>query len=213
MPKKIEMVGKRFGYLVVLEQVEDAKCGQKRWKCMCDCGKETIAYGQSLRSGHTSSCGCYRSKVNAILGKEKLEKHGGCGTRLYHIWNSMKARCYDPKRSRYKQYGGRGIIVCDEWRNDFAAFRSWALANGYNDSFTIDRIDNDGPYSPSNCRWITNFEQQGNKRNNRNLEYNGQTHTVAEWARITGISENTIRQRLRNGWSVDDALTRQVGNV
>ena len=134
-------------------------------------------------------------------------KHGMCNTRLYCIWKGIKQRCFDTKFKEYKYYGGRGIKVCNEWRTDFMAFYNWAMANGYKDALTIDRINVNGNYEPSNCRWICQKEQQNNRRNNRLITYNGETHTISEWAEIKNINANTLWQRLcRYNWGIEKTL-------
>lgn len=134
-------------------------------------------------------------------------KHGLRHTRLYGIWLQMKNRCNNEKTARYKDYGARGITVCDEWCNDFKAFYDWSMANGYSDDLTIDRINNDGNYEPSNCRWITIKQQSRNTRHNTLLTLNGEAHCLIEWSEITGITKSCIQDRLRYGWSVERALT------
>ena len=136
-------------------------------------------------------------------------KHGGKGTRLYGIWKSIRERCNTKTCRIYKNYGGRGISICKEW-DDFKVFREWSLLNGYNDELTIDRIDVNGNYEPSNCRWATYKQQANNKRTNHNITYKGETKTLTEWADYTGIKVGTIWMRLKKGWSVDRALTEKV---
>ena len=137
-------------------------------------------------------------------------KHGHYGTKLYWVWDSMLARVNNPKHKYYKDYGGRGITVCDEWKRDFKCFYNWAIISGYAEGLTLDRIDNDGNYCPDNCRWITHFEQQSNKRNNHILTYNGESHTVMQWSRILNISYNVLFARLRRGWDVERVLSTPV---
>ena len=159
MGKLIDLTGKRFGRLLVVEKSE-SKNGYAAWLCRCDCGNEKIISGNELRKGKAKSCGCLRKEV----ATKTFIKHGKTNTLLYEVWKSMKARCNNLNNKRYSSYGGRGITVCDEWRESFQAFYDWAMINGYREGLSIDRIDNDGNYEPSNCRWATASEQQKNKR-------------------------------------------------
>lgn len=138
-------------------------------------------------------------------------KHGKRNTRLYGIWLQMKNRCFNTKTERYKDYGGRGITVCDEWKNDFTKFYDWSISNGYQENLTIDRIDNDGNYEPSNCRWVTVKTQNRNARSNHLITFKGETHCIIEWAEITGLTRGCISNRLRYGWSIEDTLTKPKG--
>lgn len=132
-------------------------------------------------------------------------------TRIYRTWCNMKGRCYRKTAKRYNLYGGRGIKVCDEWKNSFIAFYDWALNNGYQDNLTIDRINVNGNYEPSNCRWVSNLEQQSNRSNNRFITYNNMTKTLSEWARIYNLNFKTLQKRIDEGWSVEKALkTRKL---
>lgn len=133
--------------------------------------------------------------------------HGMSKTKLYRAWDSMKARCYRKTTAPYPRYGGRGISVCYEWRESFISFMDWSIANGYSDGLSLDRIDPNGNYEPSNCRWVTMKEQENNKPSNRWVEYCGETHTISEWCGILGLSYHALRNRLRRGWSVERALT------
>lgn len=205
--KLIDLTGKRFCRLVVVCRNEhNDKFNQVTWKCRCDCGNEVIVKGNALKSGNTKSCGCY--KLEQIRKSEtKHSIHGLKHTRMYNIWHGMKARCYNPNNKDYCNYGARGIVMCDEWKNDFQAFYDWAMANGYSDNLTIDRINNDRNYEPSNCEWVTTHKQNQNKRNNIYLTFNGKTQLLSRWAEETGISVGVLSRRIINGWSVEDALT------
>jgi hypothetical protein len=138
-------------------------------------------------------------------------KHGGKGTKLYEVWYSMKKRCESPSLASYKYYGGRGISVCDEWKKDFTTFRNWAYENGYMEGLSLDRIDNNGNYEPSNCRWATMKEQANNQNHTLKIEYKGQTKTLTEWAEFLGIKRHTLYHRIyRKGWNVERAFSEKV---
>lgn len=195
-----DLSGMRFGRLVAVEDVGRNKYKYRLWRCKCDCGNEIIVTTNLLQRGKTKSCGCYKI--------DKATTHGQSKTRLYGIWCKMLSRCTNKKLWNYKNYGGRGITICTEWQS-FEPFYKWAMANGYRDDLTLDRKDNDGDYCPENCRWVTQKEQQNNKRSNRLLTYNGETRTLTKWSEITGLSATCICLRLnRYKWSVGDALTK-----
>lgn len=167
-----DLSGEKFGKLTVIKLHHKKRCYtpkgksvgfKKFWLCQCDCGNITIVEGCALKNGNTKSCGCYRME----LLKHNFVIHNKTNTRLFRIWDGMKTRCYNHKSNRYKNYGGRGIKICDEWLNDFMSFYNWAVSNGYNDNLSIDRVNNNGNYEPSNCRWATAKEQANNRTNNK----------------------------------------------
>lgn len=206
MPPKINLIGQRFGRLVVISEARNKQNKRFCWECECDCGNITFAYTHSLLSGRVKSCGCYKKKVNT--------KHGGCTgeeERLYGVWRSVRQRCCDPHSHSYKNYGARGITICKEWKEDYNAFRSWALANGYDDhakrcTLQLDRINNSGNYTPDNCRFTTPTINSRNRRNTVKATINGETRPIIEWCELMGKDYNLVRGRLFYGWSIEDAL-------
>ena len=213
MGKFQDLTGQRFGKLTVIERAENhvQPSGKQyvQWLCKCDCGNETIIRGANLKKGHTKSCGC--------LQKEKVTTHGLKKSKLYVVWRDIKLRCFNPNSMGFKNYGAKGVVMCDEWKNDFKAFYDWSILNGYNPDAkrgecTIDRIDNSKGYCSENCRWVNNLVQQNNKTNNRFLTYNGETHSVAEWSRKINMPSHILYARLYSGWSVEKTLTTPLMN-
>lgn len=206
MAKKYDLIGKRFGRLTVIAMAA-RQPGDRAisWSCLCDCGKTTTAFTGGLNYGHPSSCGCGQRDAAAKVCLDKTT-HAMSGSRLYHIFRSMHQRCYYPRSISYPAYGGRGIRICEQWYKNFASFCSWALTNGYKDSLSIDRIDNNGNYEPANCRFTTGQSQSRNRRSNRLLTIGGVTRPLAEWADLSGIGPTTILYRIHARWPDDNVL-------
>lgn len=199
--------GDTFGYLTVIKRVDNAKNGHSRWLCKCKCGKETVVMSTHITGGKIVSCGCYWNEKKYTFRRT----HGFAQKeRLYTEWQSMKARCYSKTRAFYEYYGGRGIKVCDEWKQNYLAFREWSLKNGYKDNLTLDRIDVNGNYEPSNCRWVTMYEQSRNTRKNIFITYNGETRIMRDWARVFNISYYALGNRIRNGMKPEKALEEML---
>jgi hypothetical protein len=189
-------VGKIFGQLTVKELLPVIK-GHAMAKCICSCGKEYVCRSSGLTSGHNKSCGC-RHEDN--LKKGLNYRHGMARTRFYKAWYGIIERCENANHERFKDYGGRGITVCPEW-HDFKVFYEWAMTNGYREGLQIDRKDNDGPYTPWNCRWVTQIQNSRNKRTTKFITINGVTKTLIEWSETAGIASGTIMTRIKNGWA------------
>lgn len=197
----IDLTGQKFGRLTVKEIDFSKEYKRVHWICECDCGNIISVSACNLKKG-TNSCGCLKLE---LLSKTK-GKHYMTNTKIYGVWSSMKSRCYNKNAKSYKDYGAKGITVCDEWRNDFGSFYEWSVINGYKEGLQIDRIDNEKGYSPQNCRWVTRKENMNNTSKNVIVSYNGESHTLSEWGKILGIRGGLISQRLNNGGNVEDAL-------
>lgn len=202
-----DISGQKFGRLIALYKLHNYNKQGSYWLCYCECGNLTEVYLGSLQSGASASCGCLHTEKT----KEIFIKHGKTNTRLYKIWKNMRQRCYKKYNKYYKDYGGRGIKLCDEWLNDFMSFYNWSMNNGYDDTLTIDRIDVDGNYEPSNCRWATRKQQARNRRNNLNYTINGETHCLKEWCILLCIDYKKAYRRLyRDKWSIEKTLELEV---
>lgn len=205
---------KKFGKLIVIKEVKPyiSPSGKKirKYLCKCDCGNETFVTRGHLTTGHTKSCGCYSVEIGRKNGKQA--KHGltytenGKISRLYRIWSMMKTRCYNTKDAHYRNYGEKGVEVCKEWKEDFQTFYDWAILNGYSDDLTIDRINVNGNYEPTNCRWATEIQQARNRRNTIYITLDGETKPLSEWVEITGIKYVTLYNRLKSGKSPEEIL-------
>lgn len=182
-----DISGLRRGRLTVIKYVGKNKYGKSLWECKCDCGNTKVIVRDSLikEKGGTRSCGCLGMESRRV----KIPRtHGMTGTRIHRIWKNMKTRCYNGHDKFYYCYGGKGIKICDEWRNNFVPFYEWSMENGYTDELTIDRINSDGDYEPSNCRWVTMKVQNANSSNCHYVEYNGEKHLCREWQKILNVN-------------------------
>lgn len=201
--KLIDITGKRYGRLLVVERADSAK-GKTRWLCKCDCGKECIVHGSSLKSGNTTSCGCYKTENAKKLysGVRQNDK------RLYAVWNQIKQRCFNKNCKSYHNYGGRGIRMYGSWANNYESFYHWAMQSGYKKGLEIDRIDNNADYCPSNCRFVNRDTQANNKRNVKLYTLNGVAKSLPQWCREYEQDYYVVRQRVyKLGWTIEDALT------
>lgn len=205
MAQKIDLTGQRFGMWTVIKSAENLS-SSTMWLCKCDCGTVKPVRTYNLRKGTSKSCGC--NSHEHLKNRERNYPTDVRIRRLYESWRNMLQRCNDIHNPGYKNYGGRGIKVCEEWK-DYVTFARWAIKNGYADNLTIDRIDNNKGYCPSNCRWATVHEQINNRRNSRFVSIDGATKTITTWAREFDIEPNTFRRRLDRGMDPKEALTKR----
>lgn len=198
-----DLTGQRFGRWVVLKRVPN-RGKALMWECRCECGTVKIVHGTSLKGGTSTNCGCVR-----LAGIPRT--HGLTHHPLYRVWQRMKGCTGSPTHQDYHHYGGRGISMCDQWKNDFYSFYTWSIEHGWEPGLEIDRLDVDGNYCPENCRFTDRSGQMRNTRRTRMLTYSGKTQSVLEWAEEIGIKPETLRCRLdQYGWSVEKALTEEV---
>lgn len=205
MGRFCDLTGQKFGKLEVIRRAPNrGNCTM--WECKCECGNSTIVSAGHLKNGHTQSCGCYFHEALS----ERNYKHGLSNQRLHVIWGNMKQRCLNPNNTKYDNYGGRGIKICDDWMN-FLSFYEWSTTHGYRDDLTLDRIDVNGNYCPENCRWVTPEVQSLNRTDNHYLTFEGRTMTIKEWADEIGLSFRTLEARInRLKWPIEKALTEPL---
>ena len=203
--KLIEMTGKRFGRLVVVEQAGISLTKKALWLCRCECGEERIIAGYDLRAGNCRSCGCLRRDMLV----ERNTTHGKTYSKVYRSWAHVLDRCLNPNDGAFQNYGGRGITVCARWQS-FENFLKDMGEPPAGAGVSIERVENNGNYEPGNCCWATQKEQSRNKRNNRFLTFNGVTLCVSDWAKRIGMKCSTLQQRIISGWSAEDALTKPL---
>lgn len=205
-PIRNDLTGKKFGRWTVLELSQKGN-GKVKYLCQCECGTIKEVNATDLVNGKNKSCGCYKIDIHSTHNLSK--------DRLYKVWTGIKGRCYNENNPHYKNYGGRGITMCEEWENNFQSFYDWAYANGYDKTVkkgmcTIDRIDVNKGYSPENCRWVDMKTQDNNKRNTIYLTYKGEKKSLTEWTELTGITKHAILKRLKLNWDIEKILTTPV---
>ena len=202
--RSVDLTGQKFGRLTVV-RFDHKENGRKYYLCQCDCGNFKIVSNHSLKSGNTKSCGCLHKEILIQRNKDNRIHHPE-NERLLRIWRAMLHRCYKETDEHYDYYGGRGIKVCDDW-HDFETFQKWALANGYADNLTVDRLDGNKDYCPENCSWATMTVQNNHKSDTKWLTYKGKTQSLSDWCRELGLDYFRIKARLNSlGWSVEDAF-------
>lgn len=206
MKKIIDLCGKKFNKLLVIEFV-CRKNKHSYFKCKCDCGNESTVTSNNLRRNHTTSCGCDSSRNN--IGQRSIT-HGLRKHPIYISWCAMINRCYWAGHNRSTHYMGKGIVICKEWRDDFMSFYDWSINNGWEHGLSIDRINNDGNYSPENCRWVTNKAQSRNRSTNLVLKIDGVSKIAIEWAEQVGVRPGTIYRRKKIGWSDKECVFGRV---
>jgi hypothetical protein len=201
-----DMTGIRYGRLVGVRETGRCTGGQAKWLFRCDCGNEIELPGFGVRAGNTRSCGCFRRDRSI----ERFTKHGRSKTPEWSVWCGIRKRCTNPAAAEFPYYGGRGIKMCERW-NDFANFYV-DMGPRPSPKHSIDRIDSNGHYEPSNCRWATKLEQLNNTRRNVFVEFDGKRMTVSQWEAALGVKTGALKLRLRRGWPVQEAFTRPYTN-
>lgn len=209
------LIGRKFGRLTVIG-LSEKKSGRKSyWVCECECGNKKLVRSDGLKRGQVRSCGCLKEEQN-IINLDRTT-HGDTPTgghkRLWQIWQGMKKRTSNPNDNAYPRYGGRGITMCNEWRESYIAFKEWALANGYADNLTIERTDVNGNYEPSNCKWATQKEQCNNRRSNVHIEWQGKTQNIKQWADELGFSYRVLHDRYHRYGHRPPELFKPVKNA
>ena len=203
MSKLVDITGNKYGKLTVIKRLQNIKGGIALWECRCDCGNSTVVRGGNLKSGAVKSCGCLR--------RISRPTHNMSHSKIYQVWNGIKNRCYNSNIKDYKNYGGRGITMCDEWKNSFTNFYEWAIASGYSEGLTIERINNNEGYNPKNCTWIPKEAQVNNRRFCRMITYNGKTQNLTAWCNELKLPYKLIHNRINSKkWSFERAISEPV---
>ena len=207
MSKTIQKAGDIFGRWEIIEEAGRNSHGNILWRCKCKCGTIREVSGNSLRMGRSASCGC----INAEFLRNTTFRHGFSKTSLRWVYSNMQQRCCNNKHPKFTTYGARGIKICKEWLDNPSSFYNWATFSGYKRGLTLDRINNDGNYEPSNCRWTTKKIQQNNMSSNRVITHNNKTQTLSQWANDLGLHPTALSHRLKEGWSEDETVSIPKG--
>ena len=206
-----DLTGQKFNLLTVIKRYPENKKGYAQWLCKCECGNEIIVRSDLLKRGGVKSCGCLAKQIRSDMCRElgyNRKTHGMSNSRLYKIYSNMKDRCYRKNCKAYKYYGARGITIHKEWLDSFENFYKWSISHGYKGNLTIDRIDNDGNYEPSNCRWVDIATQSLNTRKNVKITYNNKTQTLKEWADELGMTYTQLHHRYERGWELNRMMSK-----
>lgn len=206
MPPFIDLTNQKFGRLTVVRRAKNAKNGHALWNCRCDCGNISIVDGVDLRAGNSQSCGCLQKEITRII----KTTHNMARTSEYKTWATMIQRCYNPNNPEFKRYGGRGIKICAEWKNDFMAFYNH-IGPKPSKKHSIDRINNEGNYEPGNTKWSLPQEQANNRRSNHKISINGWSLNISQWAKFAGLHQKTLSDRINKlGWPPEKAILKPI---
>jgi hypothetical protein len=219
----VDITGQKHGRLTAIARIGTDRHGKALWSFLCECGRVTSSTATKVKNGRVQSCGCLRAENAAQVSRDTATRRGnaiathgmsrrGARTSEHMIWTALRERCTKPACKAYPNYGGRGITVCDRWNESFEAFYT-DMGSRPSKLFSIDRIDNDGPYAPENCRWATRAEQKANQRPRQDalwLTHEGERKTLDEWARVKGFKYSTLHARLKHGWSTARALNTET---
>lgn len=212
MPKRIDLTGQTINGLKVIRRADKKDGKNAYWEFTCPlCGETGTTSTYNIKNGKVQSCGCLVRKNGSKFFKKYNTTHGESRTRLYTCWHNMIDRTTNTKNKAYKQYGARGITVCEEWK-DYLKFKEWAIKNGYSEELTLERIDNNRGYGPDNCKWADWDTQNNNKQQSRKISYNGEIKTIDQWAKQFNINRSTLTHRLNKGWTLKKAIETPIKN-
>lgn len=210
--KVIDITNKRFNYLTAIKFSHRIK-NHSYWIFRCDCGREIVIEKSRVVGGRNKSCGCKKNELCKLAKLTHGDSRFSEYRNLFFVWCGIKQRCFYKNHICYKNYGGRGITMCDEWLNDYSIFKKWSLNNNYKYGLKIDRINNNGNYEPNNCRWVSNKENCRNTRKNKTIFYNNEHHCISEWCEIYNISASLFYNRKKLGWDLDKIFNTKKRNL